>query len=239
MRRAEHDQVVELGISAQLPGRNVVTMAPGNGSTASRVRAPAVPGGHRPAQPVRDGAGDAADIEGLARTVHDDGDDGGIAAQHAQRLRRHRAAEIEAGGPGPVLQIFESYQHVEVRAVSAALRDVAVVEHVAAHLGQRLSLPRPGRPVVVAGQRSGLRVDHRGDRVEHRGVVEPAPELPATAGQLGQEQLVGLRGRPVVGFGAVLIQQLDQRRAPVLQLRRRVQLGLRGELLLRARPGRR
>ena len=118
----------------------------------------------------------------------------------------------------------------------AALGDVAVVEDVAADVGQCFGLPLAGRPVVVGGERLGVGVDHRGDRVEHRGVVEPALDLPAAAGQPGQEQLVHLGRGPVVGLGPVLVQQLDQRLAPVVQLRRGVQLGLRGELLLRTRP---
>ena len=83
-----------------------------------------------------------------------------------------------------MLQVFEPHQHVDVRAVSAALGHgvaSAVVEHVAAHVGQRLGLPLPGGALVVARERLGLRVDHRGDRVEHRRIVEPALDLPAAA----------------------------------------------------------
>ena len=72
--------------------------------------------------------------------------------------------------------------------VPAALRHHRrgrVVEHVPAHVGQRLGLPLAGRAVVVAGQRLRLRVDHGGDGVEHRGVVEPALELPAAGGGAG------------------------------------------------------
>ncbi len=116
-------------------------MAPGDGSTASRMRTTAISGGHRPAQPVRDRAGGPPDVERLARAVQHDRDHGRVAAQHPQRLRRDRTAEVQARGPGPVLQILEPDQHVDVRAVPAALGDVAVVEDVAADLGQRLGLP--------------------------------------------------------------------------------------------------
>ncbi|NMH95747.1 hypothetical protein HF526_00170 [Pseudonocardia sp. K10HN5] len=56
-----------------------------------------------------------------------------------------------------------------------------MVEGVDAHVGEGLGLSLPGTAVVVSGQRLGARVEHRGDRVEHRRVVEPALELPAGA----------------------------------------------------------
>ncbi len=90
-----------------------------------------------------------------------------------------------------------------------------VVEHVPAHVGQRLGLPLPGAAVVLGGERRGVGVDHRGDRVEHRGVVEPALHLPAAVREPGQEQLVHPGRGPVVGLLTVLIQQFDQRRAPL------------------------
>ena len=112
-----------------------------------------------------------------------------------------------------------------------------VVEHIPAHVGQRLGLPLPGAAVVLGGQRRGMGVDHRGDRIEHRGVVEPALHLPPAVGEPGQEQLVHPGRGPVVGLLTVLIQQLDQRRAPLLQLVRGVLVGLAGQLRLRTRPG--
>ena len=84
-------------------------------------------------------------------------------------------------GAGPVLQILQPDQHVHMRAVPAALgqhRRRGVVEHIPAHIGQRLGLPLPGAAVVLGGQRRGMGVDHRGDRVEHRRIVEPALHLP-------------------------------------------------------------
>ena len=50
-------------------------------------------------------------------------------------------------------QIVEPDQHVEVWAVPTALREHRrgrVVEHIPAHVGQRLGLPLPGAAVVVA-----------------------------------------------------------------------------------------
>ena len=49
-------------------------------------------------------------------------------------------------------------------------------------------------------------------------------------------QLVHPGHRPVVGLLTVLIQGLDQRRTPLVQLARGVQLRLAGQLFLRARP---
>ena len=91
-----------------------------------------------------------------------------------------------------------------------------MVEHVAAHVGEGRGLAFARRPVVVGGERLGVGVDHGGDRVEHRGVVEPALDLPADRGQPGQEQLVDLGRRAVVRLSAVLVQGLDQRLAPLL-----------------------
>ncbi len=111
-----------------------------------------------------------------------------------------------------------------------------MVQHVPAHVGECLGLPLTGGAVVVAGQRLRLRVDHGGDRVEHRRVVEPALELAAPVAVPAEEQLVDLRRRPVVRLLTVLIQCVDQPCAPGVQLARGVLVGLRGELLLRARP---
>jgi hypothetical protein len=60
-----------------------------------------------------------------------------------------------------------------------------VVEDVAAGVGEGLGLPLPDRPMVVAGQGLGLGVDDHGDRIEHRGVVEPALDPPAAGCQPG------------------------------------------------------
>jgi hypothetical protein len=77
----------------------------------------------------------------------------------------------------------------------------------------------------------------RGDGVEHRGVVEPALDLPAAAGGVaGHVQLIGVRGWAVVGFLAVLVEHLDQLHTPVAQLGRGVQRGLRGQLLFDRSP---
>ena len=95
----------------------------------------------------------------------------------------------------------------------------------------------PGAAVVVGGQRLGLGVDHGGDRVEHRRVVEPALELATPVAAAGQEQLVHPRRRPVVGLLAVLVQQRRPALVPqCVQLVGVYSVGLRGELLLRTRP---
>ena len=135
------DQVRQLRLAAQLPRNNVMTLGPGNRPAAARMGTSAVPSGHRPAQPVRNRAGDPADVEGLALAVHHDRHHRRVAAQHPQRLRRDRAAEVQTCRPGPVLKVFQPDQHVHVRAVPAALRHVTVVEHVPAHIRQRLGLP--------------------------------------------------------------------------------------------------
>ncbi len=103
-----------------------------------------VAGGDVAAQAVGDGAGDAADVEGLACAVHDDRDDAGVAGQHAQRCGVQGAAEVEHRGAGPGFQVFESDDHIEVRAAPAALGEHvarAVVEDVSADLGEGLGLP--------------------------------------------------------------------------------------------------
>ena len=155
-------------------------LAPGRWPAAAGVGASAVPGGHRPAQPVGDGAGGPADVEGLALAVQHDRHHRGVAAQHPQRLRGDRAAEVQTPGPGPVLQVLEPDQHVHVRAVPAAVgehRRRGVVEHVPAHVGQRLGLPLPGAAVVVARSAAwrGRRSPRRSRRTSPRRRTGPSP----------------------------------------------------------------
>jgi len=76
---AQHDAVVQGGFAAVFPWPDVVDLAPGRRSSAARVGAAAVAGGHGAAQAVGDGAGDPADVEGLAVAIQDDGDHGGVA----------------------------------------------------------------------------------------------------------------------------------------------------------------
>ena len=239
MNAAQHNEIRQFRLTAQLPRENVVTMRPGHRAAAARMGTPAIPGGHRPAESIRDRPGGPAHVEGLALAVQHDRDHRRVTAQHPQRLRRDRAAEVQTPGPGPVFEVVEPDQHVDVRAVPAGVgqyRGRGVVEHVAAHIGQRLRLPLPGAAVVVAGQGLGMGVDHRGDRVEHRRVVEASLHLPAAGGEPGQEQLVHPCRGPVVGLLTVLVQQLDQRRAPLVQLVRGVDVGLAGQLRLRTGP---
>ena len=75
MGPAEHDQVGQLGFPAQLPRHDVVHLAPAWWAVAAGVGAAAVTGDHRAAQPVGDGAGGAADVEGLPGPAEHDRDD--------------------------------------------------------------------------------------------------------------------------------------------------------------------
>lgn len=69
--------------------------------------------------------------------------------------------------------------------------------------------------VVVGGAGCGLRIDHGGDRVVHRRIVESALEPAAVAVAVGDEvQLVDRDGRAVVGWGAVGVEGIDKRGAP-------------------------
>ena len=146
-------------------------------------------------------------------------------------------------GPGPVLQVLEPDQHVHVRAVPAALRHV---DRGRARSRTHRPAPRPAAAPVPRSSSpvSGLAWASITAAIASNiaGVVEPALELPAAVGQPGQEQLVGPGGWAVVGFFAVLVEQLDQRLAPVVQLGRGVvgrppgELGFRARPLLRAQP---
>src|SRR5688572_30338764 len=62
-RAAEHDAVAQRGLPTALPLHNVMYLAPGGWFAAAG--AAAVAGGHRAAQPIRDGAPGPADVEGL------------------------------------------------------------------------------------------------------------------------------------------------------------------------------
>jgi hypothetical protein len=176
--------------------------------------AAAVAGGDGAAQPVGNGPGLAADVEGLAAAVQHDGDDAGVTAQGAQRGGGGDAAEVEAGGAGAVLQVLQPDVHVDVWPVSAGGGQqigVGVVGDVAEHLGHRVGLALPERSQVVTGERGRFRVDDRGDEVVEGGVVEPALDPSAgPVGVAGEEQFVGGFGLVVVGFGPVLVERSEQ-----------------------------
>ena len=62
---AQHGQVRQLRLAAALPGHDVVALAPRQLPVAPGMRAAAVAGGDRPAQPVGDRPGRPADVQGL------------------------------------------------------------------------------------------------------------------------------------------------------------------------------
>lgn len=91
--------------------------------------------------------------------------------------------------------------------------------------------------MIIGIERLGVGVDERGDGVVERRVVEAGLEPPAGAAPVGQQvQLVDRRRRGVVGLGAVLVERVDERGAPGVQLGGGVLSGVGGELRFRARP---
>ena len=189
---AEHDQVGQLRLPAVLPRQDVVDFAPRG--RASAPGAAAVAGGDRAAQALGDGAGGPPDVQRLTGPAQHDRHHRRVTGEHPQRRRTERAAEIQAGGAGPLLQIGEPDQDVQLRSPPTAGGQgggVGVVEHPAARVGQRLGLALSGGAVVLGGARRGLGVDEGGDRVEHRRVVEPAHQPAPTAAAVAlQVQLV-------------------------------------------------
>ena len=184
--------------------------------------AAAVAGCDRPPQPVGDHAGGSPDVQGLALAVEHDRHDRGVAAQHPQRLGAQRAAEVQARrrGPGspdpPGARARSGVGAVRHRAGTSAWS--STYPHASASASAcRLRL----RALVVGVGGTGLRVDHRGDRVEHRGVVEmPLQCATGPATEALQVHLVDRIRRAVVGLGSVLVQRVDQSAAPLQQLRR-------------------
>ena len=116
---------------------------------------------------------------GWPATVQHDRHDGRVAAQHPQRLGDRMPPKSRHAARARFSRSSSRTSTLTWGRWPPQPGPSRVVQHVPAHVGQRLGLPLPGRAVVVAGQRLGLRVDHRSDRVEHRGVVEPALELAA------------------------------------------------------------
>ena len=146
---------------------------------ASAAGAAAVAGGDRAAQALGDGAGGPPDVQRLTGPAQHDRHHRRVTGEHPQRRRGQAAAEIQGGGAGPLLQIGEPDQDVQLRSPPTGGGQgggVGVVEHPAARVGQRLGLALSGGAVVGAGARRGVGVDEGGDRVEHRRVVEPADQ---------------------------------------------------------------
>jgi len=159
----------------------------------------------------------------LTGAAEHDRHDPRVAAQHPQRLRRQLAAQLQAPGAGPVLQVFQPHDHAQVRAFAAPGGDLGVVEDVAADVGEGFGLPLAGVALVVGGARGGVRFDGGGDRSEHGRIVEPATDPAArTGGVTSEVQFIDPGGRPVVGLGPVLVERLDQRGTPGLQIGRGV-----------------
>ena len=177
---------------------------------------------HRPPQPVRDTCGSSARRPAAAPSPFiTTGTTSHVAAQHPQRLRsRYRPTEVQTRRTRPVLQILQPDQQVHVRAVAAGFRDVAVVEDISAHIRQRLGLPLSGadrssspvnglaRASITAAIASNIAAS------SNRPLIFPPP----SGERVKNSSLTGA-GRPVVGCLAVLIQQLHQRLAPLVQLR--------------------
>ena len=177
---AQHCQVRQFRLTAVLPRDQVVNFAPRGRAPTAGVRATAVPGGHRPTQPVRDGPGGPADVEGLALAVQHDRHHRGVAAQHPQRLRRDRAAEVQTPGAGPVLQILQPDQHVHVRAVPTARRAAPRTGRGRAHTRTRRPAPRPAAPRRCGRPRRsaawhGRRSPRRSRRTSPRRRTGPSP----------------------------------------------------------------
>ena len=107
MDTAQHHQVVQVGGSAVGPLDDMVDFAPGRWSVTARVGASAVAGLHRPPQCGWDGAGGAADIEGLPGAVQDDRDD--VASQHSRRSDSGVGVSPKSrqAAAGPVLQVLQ------------------------------------------------------------------------------------------------------------------------------------
>ena len=97
------------------------------------------------------------------------------------------APGCEDGGAGPVLQILQPHHHVHLRAEPTRVGHQAVGAWSSTHphTSANASAARsPGGAVVIAGQRLGLRVEQRGNRLEHGRVVEPPLDPPTTARRL-------------------------------------------------------
>jgi translation initiation factor IF-1 len=82
---AEHHAIAQRGLPTALPGHDMVDFAPRRWLAAAG--AATVAGGHRAAQPVRDGAPRPPHVEGLPGTVHHDRHHRGVAGQQPQRFR--------------------------------------------------------------------------------------------------------------------------------------------------------
>ena len=219
---AQHGQIGQLRLAAALPRHDVVALAPRRRPVAPGVRAAAIPGGHRAAQPVRDGACCPAHIEGLTGTIHDDRHHRGVAAQHPQRLGRRRAAEVQSAAARARFSRSSSRTSTfTCGRRPPRLRDIppppwsSMYPHTSASASAcRSPAERSSSPVsgfafasITAAMASNIAAS------SNRPLIFP---LPVAAP--GQVQFVDLRRRPVVGLGAVLVQRRDQRDALLVQL---------------------
>nr|WP_246631743.1 hypothetical protein [Pseudonocardia nigra] len=104
-------------------------------------------------------------------------------------------------------------------AQAAAFGDVAVVEHVPADLGEGFGLPLRHHAVIVGARRLGLRVAQSGDVVDSAGSSNRPFTVPPgrPVCRVIVSSLVRAGG-VVVGFGAVLVELVDEVGAPGVQL---------------------
>ena len=123
------------------------------------------------AQALGDGAGGPPDVQRLTGPAQHDRHHRRVTGEHPQRRRGQAAAEIQAGGAGPLLQIGEPDQDVQLRSPPTSGGQgggVGVVEHPAARVGQRLGLALSGGAVIGAGARRGRRRGWRSRRTSPR-----------------------------------------------------------------------
>ncbi len=231
MSPAQHRQVRQFRLAAELPRHNVVTIrtrTPGARSQGVRIRGPGRP---PPGVARRGWCGWPGRRRGAGPCR---------SARSAPPRRRSTASAATPGRAGPpksrhpararFSQVVEPDQHVDVRAVPTGVgqhRRRGVVEHVPhTSAAPRPAAPRAaGRPRRSAAWR-GRRSPRRSRRTSRRRRTGPSPSRRPSGSRVRNSSFTRAGG-PVVGLLAVLVQQLDQRRAPVLQLRRGVHIGLR------------
>ena len=168
--RTDHDAVGQRRLAAQFPGHDVVDLAPGRGAVAAGTAA--VAGGDGPRAGHRGRCGCSARRRGVVPSAEHDRDDRGVAAQHPQRLRAHRAAELEHAVRARFSRSSSRTTTLQLRAPSAALGHTWPPRGRARkpQLGQR---PRPGVGRGCGGRRRrpgvpGRRAPRRSRRTSRR-----------------------------------------------------------------------
>jgi len=147
--------------------------------------------------------------------------------------------KVEHGGAGPLLQVFQPDDHVQVGSVATAVGYVAVGQDLRAEVGECFGLALRGGALVVGGEWGGVGVEGGGDGVEQGGVVEPAGDPPSRpAAVAAHVEFVDLGGGAVVGFGTVGVERIDHRGPDRQQLGGAGLDGLSGEDGLDLRPHR-